>query len=83
MFVLNRLLIPAVFLLTVALSSARGQDYRVELIVTAPSSEKISKELIGEFSDQGIRIRRGAKRSVCEVWFCKQWSVEPEFKSSD
>ncbi len=82
MLVLNMRLIPAAFVLAVTLSPARSQDYRVELIDAAPEARKLSAELIGEFSDQGIRVRRGAKRTVCEIWFCKQWSVETGFEST-
>ena len=80
MFVLNTGLIPASLLLTITLSPVLSQDYRVEKIDAPPRARQLSAELTGALADQGLRVRRGAKRTVCEVWLCKQWQVEPDFQ---
>lgn len=72
----------AVTLLTAALSTARAQDYGVESIDAAPAADDIPADFVGHFADKGIRIKRGSSRTVCELWFCKQLAVEPDFKAT-
>jgi hypothetical protein len=75
--------IPAVFLLVVSLSVAKGQEHSIELIDAAPDADEVSGELREQFAEKGVRIKRGSSRTVCEVWFCKQWPVEAGFKASE
>ena len=70
-------------LLTLTLSTARGQEYSIELIDAAPDADDVSGELAGQFADRGVRVKRGSTRTACEIWFCKQWAVEAGFKATD
>ncbi|MEO2016887.1 MAG: hypothetical protein ABGZ53_21225 [Fuerstiella sp.] len=73
----------AAFLLTVTLSTANGQEHSIEIIDAAPEADDVSTELKEQFADKGIRVKRGSTRTVCEVWFCKQWVVESGFKATE
>lgn len=73
----------ATFLLVLNLSAANGQEHRVEVIDTAPDADEVSVEFREQFADKGIRIKRGSSRTVCEVWFCKQWPVEAGFQATE
>ncbi|MEO1984159.1 MAG: hypothetical protein ABGZ24_26895, partial [Fuerstiella sp.] len=73
----------AAFLLVANLSAAKGQEHSVELIDAAPDADEVSEELTSQFADNGIRIKRSSSRTVCEVWFCKQWPVEAGFKATE
>lgn len=74
--------IPAVFLLTITLSTAGAQEYSVEIIDAAPEADEVSAELAKQFADKGLRIKRGS-RTAGEIWFCKQWPVDAGFKATE
>lgn len=73
----------ATSLLLVTLSTVNGQDYSVEVIDVGPDAEEVSKEVAQRFSEQGLRVKRGASRTVCEIWLCKQWPLEPGFEATE
>jgi hypothetical protein len=75
--------ISAVFLLVVTLSAAKGQEHSVELIDVAPDAKEVSGALREQFADKGVRIKRGSSRTVCEIWFCRQWPIEAGFKTTE
>ena len=75
--------IPAALLLTIALSSANAQEYSVELIDAPPDADEISEVLAEQLATKGVRVKRGTNRTTCEVWFCKQWTVDAGFKTTD
>jgi hypothetical protein len=62
---------------------ANGQEYSLEAIDAAPESDELSDEIAKLLADKGIRVKRGESRTVCELWLCKQWDVDPEFKATD
>ena len=73
----------AAFLVTVTLSTAKGQEHSVEVIDAAPEADEVSGELKKQFGDKGIRVKRGSTRTACEIWFCRQWAVEAGFKATE
>jgi hypothetical protein len=73
---------PAAFVLAIMLSPVNAQEYSVELIDAPPDADDISEALAEQF-DHGVRVKRGASRTACEIWFCKQWNVDAGFKASD
>ena len=77
----NFLLASALLMMTC--TTARGQDYSVEVINAAPDAGEVSESLTKEFADKGIRVKQGADRTICEVWLCKQWTMEAEFTATD
>lgn len=72
--------IVASFTLLLTFSVARAQDYSVEVIDATPEADEVSDELAKLLSDKGIRVKRGSTSTECELWFCKQWEIDPEFK---
>ena len=72
----------AAFLVSMAVSAARGQEYSVEVIDASPDAGGVSAELVKQFQDKGVRIKRGSNRTICEVWFCRQWKTDAEFKAT-
>ncbi|MCP4172794.1 MAG: hypothetical protein GY758_18695 [Fuerstiella sp.] len=73
----------AAFLLVVSLSVVRGQEHSVELIDAAPDQDEVSAKLREQFADKGVRVKRSSSRTVCEIWFRKQWPVEAGFKATE
>ncbi|MCH2203677.1 MAG: hypothetical protein MK102_17045 [Fuerstiella sp.] len=73
----------AALLLMTSLSSAHGQKYSMEPINAPPEADAVSEELRKKFATEGIRIKRGTRRTVCEIWFCNEWSVDAEFKPTN
>jgi hypothetical protein len=68
--------------LAVTLSTASGQDYSVEVIDAAPDADEVSDEVAKQLADTGYRVNRGS-RTVSEIWLCKQWPLEPDFKPTE
>ena len=75
------LLCAALLLLTV--QTASGQDYRVEPVDSAPEGEGVSEEITKLISDQGYRVIKGSSRTVCEIWFCKDLEIDPDFEPTE
>ena len=73
----------AALVLTIPLSSASGQKYSLELIEGPPPADEGSEELVKQFATEGVRVKRGARRTACEIWFCKQWPVAADFSPTD
>ncbi len=65
------------------MAGARAQELRVEVIEGQPESGDLSKELMATLSDEGLRIRQGADRIVCEIWISRQWEIEAGFEASE
>jgi hypothetical protein len=70
-------------LLLLTFHVASGQDYSVEKIEAAPEAEGVSEEIAELISDQGIRVKKGSSRTVCELWFCKDLPIEADFKPTE
>ena len=75
------LLCAALLLLTV--QTASGQEYSVEPIDSAPEAEGVSEEITSLIADQGYRVKKGSSRTVCEIWFCKDLAIDPDFEPSE
>ena len=71
------------FLMVVIPSAVNGQEHSVEVIDAAPESDDVSAELAAQFGTKGIRVKRSATRTACEIWLCKQWPVEAGFKVTE
>jgi len=75
--------IPAAFLAITIFSSARAQDYTVEAIDGGPDAGEVSEEISQLLSPQGIRVKRGATRTACELWFCKELPIDGDFEPTE
>lgn len=73
----------AALLILLACSVAPAQEYSVEVIDSAPETDDISAEFLKLFADKGIRIKRGGTRTAGEIWWTKQWEIDPEFEVSE
>jgi hypothetical protein len=62
-----------------ALPTASGQQYSVQSM-ERPQTEDVSEEIAKRIADQGVRVTRGESRTVCEIWFCKDLAIDPDFK---
>ncbi len=71
----------AILSMLIALPAVQGQEYSVEVIEEGPDAEKVSADLVGLMSDKGYRVKSGS-RTTAEIWFCKQWKIDPSFEKS-
>ena len=69
----------------VALSTpfAVAQEHIVEAIEEGPDTDEVSAEVAKLLSEKGIRVKRGATRTVCEIWLNKEWKIDGGFQSTD
>lgn len=72
----------AVLLLPLMCSLATAEDYRVEKIDGGPEEGEISDELAALMDDSGYRVIRGTSRTAAEIWFAKDWKLDPDFEPS-
>lgn len=66
--------------LTATSLQAQADDYSLKATEEGPPSEELAKDIAALISGNGFSVVRGESRTVCELWFCKQWEVGPELK---
>ena len=73
---------PLAVLLMVLLSavSLQAADYSIEVLKEGPPADALAKEIAAEISDTGYAIKRSETSTLCNIWFCKQWNVDPDFE---
>lgn len=71
---------PAI-ILTFTLAAAAA-DYRVEPLHEGPPTDQLSSEVAAQISATGVKVIRGTKSTLCEIWPCKQWDVKPGFHAT-
>lgn len=79
----NSLIGAAIFLLCLLAASGQessGQEYSIEKIEAAAEADGVSDQIAKLIDDQGIRVKRGSSRTVCEIWLCKELAIDAEFK---
>lgn len=57
-------------------------DYRVEALDEAAPADEISEAIAATLAPTGIRVIRGTKTAYCDIWLCKEWKVQPDFKAT-
>lgn len=67
-------------LLVIASTSLNAADYRVEALNEPAPADEISAEIAATLSPTGARVIRGTSTSFCDIWLCKQWATEADFK---
>ena len=60
--------------------AALAADHRVEVLQEGPPAGVLSEAIARQISSTGVKVVRGEKRTVCEIWLCKEWTVKPGFK---
>jgi hypothetical protein len=74
---------PVALLLTFvsSLGIATAQDYKVEKL-DQPAPDAVSPEIAALLQPTGLKFVKGESRTVCELWFCKEWPISKEAKVS-
>jgi hypothetical protein len=57
-------------------SSAVAVDYRAERLDQPAPADEIPAEIAQQLAPQGVSVIRGTSRVLCEIWPCRQWTVE-------
>ncbi|REJ66158.1 MAG: hypothetical protein DWQ31_15850 [Planctomycetota bacterium] len=57
-------------------------DYRVEPLDEGPPADEVSEEIMAAVAPTGVKVIRGTKRTVCDIWLCKEWAVKPDFTAT-
>ncbi len=77
----NKLLAVAASLLF--LSPVWAEEHRLEMLKTPAPADDLSKEIADQLAPTGFVVFRGSSRTVCQVWFCKEWVIDPSAKTSN
>ncbi len=57
------------------LNAALAADHRVEVVNEPAPADAVGPKTASLLSPTGVKIVRGSSRTVCEIWLCKEWSV--------
>ncbi len=72
-----------VLLIAIGISpSAKSADYSVEALNQAAPDDELGSAVAEQLSPTGFVVKSG-KRTLCEVWPCKAWTVDADFKRSN
>jgi hypothetical protein len=71
----------AALVVVVAAATLRAADYHVEPI-KEPAPD-VSADIAAQLSPTGFKVLEGAKKTICEIWPAKTWSVKADFQPSD
>ena len=50
-------------------------EHRVEPLAAPPPADSVSPEIAALLAPSGVKVIRGAARTVCEIWLCKEWGA--------
>jgi hypothetical protein len=71
-------------LVLLATTSGLAADYRVEPTKDESPAGELSADIVAQLSPTaGFKVMQGEKRTVCEIWPAKKWSLRSDFKPSD
>ncbi len=77
------MIVLALLAAVVAVPSLSAEEYRIEAIADAAPADELSAEIAALIDSSGVKVVKGASRTVCEIWLCKSWPVKDEFKATD
>jgi hypothetical protein len=63
--------------------SLAAQDHRVEILEESVPADAVSEELLAKMEPTGVRVIRGESRTICDVWWCKEWPVDSAEATGD
>ncbi len=74
----------SLFCIVVALCACQSfaDDYRVEVLNEGPPADSLSADVAKQMADTGLVVTKDESRTVCQLWFCKQWPVGETVKPS-
>ena len=71
------------FVLSITMvSAAVAAEHRVEILEESPPSDALSEDILDQVSEQGVAVIRGEKRTICQIWLCRDWPVAADFKGT-
>lgn len=59
--------------------AAQAADYRLEPLDEAAPAEDLSDEVAARLQSTGVRIIRGASRTLCDLWLAKELPGQSDF----
>lgn len=77
-----RLFFALLVLLFVNPALVMADDYRVEVTKDGPPADDLGEEIVQQLGEDGFKVIRGKKRTVCEIWLCKSWPVAEGFAAT-
>jgi hypothetical protein len=69
-----------ILLLLLPVNSLLAVDYRVEPLAETPPAGELAEGIATLLSSQAVRVIRGSKTEFCDIWLCKELTVQPDFK---
>jgi hypothetical protein len=64
-------------------STVRAVDHKLEPLDEAFPADAVSEEIGKQLGNKGLRVVRGAARTVCDLWLCKEWAAAEAKPSGD
>ena len=55
-------------------------EHRVEVLRQGPPADALAKEIAAQLAPTGLKVIRGSKRTLCEIWLCTQWTARDNFQ---
>ncbi len=72
----------ALVLASVLADGTSAADYEVQVLQESAPTDELSEDVAAKLSPSGLRVVRGSKRTICEIWPCKEWPVKADFQPS-
>ncbi|MEX0939234.1 MAG: hypothetical protein WDZ59_15335 [Pirellulales bacterium] len=79
---MKRKIVLAMSLLLLTAGSVRAAEHRIEALDEPAPADALAKPIADTLEPTGYRIIEGESRTVCDVWLCKSWEVQPGFSPS-
>jgi hypothetical protein len=52
----------------------------LQVVKDGMPKDDLSKEIADLIADEGIKVLRGSNRTVCDIWPCRKWDRQSDFK---
>lgn len=59
--------------------TASAADYSVAPLKEKPPADELPKAIADQLAQDGLTVKKGS-RTLCNLWWCKQWNVKEGFK---
>jgi hypothetical protein len=59
---------------------AAEAEYAAVPLEEGPPKDELAPPIAESLEATGIAVKRGENRTVCELWLCKKWQVQADFK---
>ena len=58
-------------------------DLAVVELAESPPADELAEEIAAQISGEGFSVKRSETSTLCNIWFCKEWKIAEDFKTSD